>query len=143
MANVNEKDVVRIGERRAAQAARMLERRLGAPAEPLCVLRRVDGTRHGARGDAPVGRKCFVDVRVRRDAVGRERAWVVIVDEIGTVKAASEQAYEVLDAVMCARSLGLPIAESKNSELRMYLSRPQKEGRGTPPTDHSYIRWGF
>ena len=140
--DVAKKDALKVGRRRAAEAARLLEEKLREPVEELCVLR-PSGVENGRRGEGskPVGEKCFVDVRVRHDESSREMAWIVIVDEHGAVKAMSERVYPLVDAVMRARSLGLPICKSSDSQLGRYLRRPCEQPGGIAPSDDSYIRW--
>ena len=136
-----------IGRRRATAAARLLEERLKMSAEELCVLR-PGAPNNGCRDDdRPVGQRCFADIRTRQDPSGDHAAWVVIVDEVGTVKAASVGTYAVLDAVLRARSLGLPVSRSKGSLLAAYLRRPRRprsrrrSAGGDVWSDDSYIRW--
>jgi hypothetical protein len=107
-----------IGRRRAEQAARLFESKIGMRGLAVCAVRQIDET--GTEW-MPVGEASFLEVAVFDRKPSAQNTLFVIVDEDGCPKACSWE-YLALDRALClVRHRPLPVSPRWDSRLRTLL----------------------
>ena len=107
-----------IGQRRAEEAARLFESKIGLRGLAVCAVRRIDET--GTEW-APVGEGDFLEVAVFDHKPPAQNTLFVIVDEDGCPKACSWEHLSLDRALFLVRHMPLPVSPRGDSRLRALL----------------------
>jgi len=127
------KDAVDIGRIRANRAAEALHRWTGIQTTSLCVVRSASHSDPDSTGSwEPVGKGCWKDISKHTGALESDTYHLIVVDEAGSVKACSNNRFELPEVLRLAQRLPFAVAEPGRSELWRALEREEDahEARG-------------
>jgi len=127
------KDAVNIGRVRADQAAEALHRWTGIQTTSLCVVRPARDSDPDRTGSwEAVGKGCWKDISKHAGALESDTYHLIVVDEAGSVKACSNNRFELAEVLRLAQRLPFAVAEPGRSELWRALEQEEnaREARG-------------
>ena len=106
-----------IGRRRRADAAGALSRYLNDRTIEICAVKPSKDSGLDARDWVPVGDVNFKDICIRTGPMGDREAYLLVVDEGGTVKACTQKTYPLPIAMQLAWAIPLPVYAGRDGAL--------------------------
>ena len=106
-----------IGKRRRADAAGALSRYLNDRTVEVCAVKPSKDSGLDARDWVPVGDVNFKDSCIRTGPMGDREAYLLVVDEGGTVKACTQKTYPLPIAMQLAWAIPLPVYAGRDGAL--------------------------